>query len=142
MQGAGNVDLGRRRRTAIHVTIYGDFGGLNQYIDACRIAKGRWNKGNAKKRADQRIIVAQLPKCRAKGPVSIHYKYYCNNKRHDKDNIAGYFHKIFQDALVEKGIIKNDGWNNVVGFSDEFEIDKAYPRIEVTLVEVPNDSQL
>ena len=33
-------------------------------------------------------------------------------------------------------MIKDDGWNEVVGFSDRFEVDKENPRIEIKIIEV------
>ena len=39
--------------------------------------------------------------------------------------------KYILDAMIETGLIKNDGWKNVEGFKDRFEIDKDKPRVEV-----------
>ena len=41
-----------------------------------------------------------------------------------------------QDALVKSGVLQGDGWKHIVGFSDEFYIDKENPRIEVEIREV------
>ena len=41
-----------------------------------------------------------------------------------------------QDALVDTGVLKDDGWKYVVGFSDRFQVDKEHPRIEVKIREV------
>ena len=65
----------------------------------------------------------------------LQYKFFCQNRKKDKDNISGYFHKIFQDALVQRGVIKNDGWANITGFSDEFYVDTKNPRVEVEVIE-------
>lgn len=117
------------------VTIYGSFGSLNEYIKRCGEFNGRWNKGSAMKAQDQECIQAQLPRMRFQKPVTLDYVYYCRNRKVDLDNIAGYFHKIFQDALVKRGVIANDGWRHVVGFSDTFYVDRRDPRIEVTIRE-------
>jgi len=34
------------------------------------------------------------------------------------------------------GILDNDGWKNIKGFTDDFAVDKGSPRIEVVIVEV------
>ena len=68
-----------------------------------------------------------------KCPVKIIYRFYEENKKRDKDNVSGIAHKFVQDALVESGILKDDGWDYVIGFSDEFYIDRDNPRIEVIL---------
>lgn len=44
--------------------------------------------------------------------------------------------KFVQDALVQCGVLKDDGWKYVVGFSDRFEVDKENPRIEVLIKEI------
>lgn len=69
-------------------------------------------------------------------PVFIRYAYYEPNKRRDLDNISGYFHKVFQDALVHNGVITDDGWNYVTGFSDSFYVLAKNPRIEIEIEEV------
>jgi len=33
-------------------------------------------------------------------------------------------------------VLKNDGWNDIEGFSDEFFVDKQNPRVEVEISEV------
>lgn len=121
------------------VIIDGEFHSLNEFIFANRTGKGKWNKGNQMKQDDQRIIewhlAQQLHKIHIDKPVRLEYTYYCKNKKKDLDNISGYFHKIFQDALVNKGIILNDSWRYITGFSDEFFVDNKQPRIEVELIE-------
>lgn len=119
------------------ITIPGSFPGLNEFIDANRTGKGRWNKGNSMKRRDQKEIAMQIPRFHMDGPVWIDYAYFCPNRRKDLDNIAGYFHKVFQDALVERHVIPDDDWKHVVGFSDRFYLDRANPRIEVTVRDAP-----
>lgn len=115
------------------VVISGTFPGLNEYIDANRISRGRWNKGNAMKQRDQQLIASQLPRWRTEGPVRLEYRFYCPNRKKDLDNISGYFHKVFQDALVMRGVIPDDGWRYIRGFSDDFFVDKANPRIEIDI---------
>lgn len=121
------------------IIIDGKFPSLNQFIDANRSGKGRWNKGNSMKQADQKVlsgyILTQLRKVHIAKPVSFKYSFYEPNALRDKDNISGYFHKIFQDALVRCGVLQNDNWKCIVGFSDDFYIDKKYPRIEIEIIE-------
>lgn len=123
--------------------IEGTLPSLNDYIRAERGKYGKFNAARMKSE-NQEYIVWCIRKARirkAKGPVYIKYTYYEPTKRRDKDNIAAPAHKFIQDALVAAGIIKNDSWDYVTGFSDEFHIDNQHPRIEVTLEEVSNGSQ-
>ena len=120
--------------------INGKFPSLNQFIDANRTGKGHWNKGNKMKQDSQHEISAhilvQLKKVHIDRPVHISYDFYEPNKKRDLDNISGYFHKVFQDALVECGVIHNDSWHYITGFSDRFHVDSRCPRIEVLIQEV------
>lgn len=122
------------------VIIDGRFPSMNQFIEANRIGKGRWNKGNKMKQESQdtisSYIATQLHKVHIDKPVYIKYLFYEPNKKRDLDNISGYFHKVFQDALVHCGVIHNDSWHYIVGFSDDFQVDNKCPRIEVTIQEV------
>lgn len=47
--------------------------------------------------------------------------------------MSSFGRKVVQDALVSKGVISDDGWKNIKGFSDEFYVDNANPRIEVEI---------
>lgn len=90
------------------------------------------------KHSYQKLISAYIRRSRLKPikyPVKIIYRFYESNKRRDKDNISGLTHKFVQDTLVESGILKDDGWDYVTGFTDEFYIDKKNTHIEVTLIE-------
>lgn len=117
------------------ITIHGEFPGMNEFIKANRTGHGKWNAGNAMKQRDQNRIAAQIPKCRFDKPIWITYRYYCPNKKKDLDNISGYFHKVFQDALVTRGVIHDDSWKYIIGFKDEFFVDRNNPRIEVEVTE-------
>ena len=120
----------------MRIVIPGRFPGLNKFIDANRRKHGNFSMGNHIKQRDQKIICQFLPSVRFKKRIFIEYNFFEPNTRRDKDNISGYFHKVFQDALVQKGCIENDGWRNIRGMADYFEVDKANPRIEVVIEEV------
>ena len=57
---------------------------------------------------------------------------------HDRMNVASAFIKSFEDALQKQKVIKNDGWNDVLTPTLEFEIDRKNPRVEVVVKEVKN----
>lgn len=114
-------------------TIYGRLPSLNEYIAAER---AKYNAAARLKRQYQEIIISYINLSRLKpitSAVHITYRFYEKNRKRDKDNIAAIAHKFIQDSLVITGILKNDGWANIVGFSDEFYIDTKNPRIEVIL---------
>ena len=117
-------------------TIPGRFPGLNEFIAASRQHRGTWSGGNQMKRKDQNYIVQFIPKVKFKKRIFIEYNFFEPNTRRDKDNISGYFHKVFQDALVQAGCIPDDGWKYIRGMADYFDVDKGNPRIEIRIEEV------
>ena len=117
-------------------TIEGTLPSLNDYI---RAERGNKHIAARMKKDNQTYIVYSIQKAKirkAKGPVRISYTYYEPTRRRDLDNVAAIAHKFIQDALVAAGVLKNDNWDWVVGFSDEFRIDNNNPRIEVEIEEV------
>lgn len=131
------------RNTILKVVIPGVFPSLNEFIAANRVRRGDWSKGNDMKQTDQEIIKTYLRKARSMGfqsrlhpPVILNFTFYEPSRRRDPDNITGYFKKVFCDALVESGMLKNDNWVHIAGFSDRFECDPANPRIEVEIEEM------
>lgn len=84
----------------------------------------------------QAEIYEQLGRLRITRPVRMIYRWYEKDRRRDLDNVSSFGRKVIQDALVDTGVIKNDGWKEITGFSDEFYVDKKNPRIEVEIEEV------
>jgi hypothetical protein len=42
--------------------------------------------------------------------------------------------KYILDGLVEAGVLLDDDWGQIEGFTDQFGIDSKHPRIEVELI--------
>lgn len=119
------------------ITIPGRYPSMNQFIEANRTHKQKGNQMKQKAQNDISLhILDQLQRLRISKPIYIKYRFYEPNKKRDLDNISGFFHKVFQDALVGCRIIMNDSWYYIVGFSDEFYVDNKSPRIEVEIEEV------
>lgn len=79
-------------------------------------------------------IKSQLRGVQVKNSCYVKFRWYEANKKRDLDNVA-FAKKFIFDALVDCGVLKNDSRKYVVGFSDDFYIDKVNPRIEVEIVE-------
>lgn len=119
-------------------TINGRLNGLNEYTRACRT--NRYAGAKMKEENEQKIkwfAIKSLLLARGAftGKVHITYKWYEQNQKRDLDNIA-FAKKFIQDALVGLGVLQGDSWQHIVGFTDEFYIDKENPRIEVIISEV------
>ena len=118
-------------------TIHGRLPGLNEYVAAERA--NRYKGANMKRDAQAVVIMAirqQLRGVHFTRPVRIAYTWVERDRRRDLDNVAGFGHKVIQDALVSAGVLKDDGWDEVVAFSDGFAVDKKRPRIVVDITEV------
>ncbi len=119
------------------LTIPGTLNNLNDYITAERTNR---HKGARMKASNESIVVAAVWQCmrgiRIDKPVFMEYTWVEKNRRRDLDNISSFGRKVIQDALVAAGVLKDDGWKYVVGFSDRFQVDKDNPRIEVKIREV------
>lgn len=119
------------------LTIPGTLNNLNDYIVAERTNR---HKGAKMKADNGNIVIMSIRQCirgiKIENPVFMEYTWIEPNKRRDKDNISSFGRKVIQDALVSAGVLKDDGWRYVEGFSDRFEVDKKNPRIEVLIKEV------
>ena len=119
--------------------IYGRLPSLNEYLAAERSTiRGRrgHSAGNSMKRSCEMLIINAIRKARLKrikSPVILHYTFFEANRKRDLDNISATAHKFVQDALVKAGILENDGWNYIRGFTDAFAVDAKNPRIEVEI---------
>lgn len=109
--------------------------GLNEYVAAER--SNRYKAAKMKRDCQNAVIHEirhQLRGVKLIDPVILAYKFYEPNRRRDHDNVAGFAHKVIQDAMVESGLLVNDGWEYVAGFCDWFVLDKKNPRIEVEIL--------
>lgn len=116
--------------------IPGRLPGLNEYTDACRTNP----KSGARMKQESGDIVlwsifSQIRKVRFTRPVFLLFTFYEKDRRRDRDNVSSFARKVIQDALVTAGTIKDDGWDHVTGYMDQFRIDKKNPRIEVEFIE-------
>ena len=80
--------------------------------------------------------LVQLKKLKIKKPVTMSYLWVEQDRRRDMDNVSSFGRKVIQDGLVKSGILRNDGWKEIKGFSDSFAVDQRNPRIEVTITEL------
>lgn len=120
----------------IKLIIPGRLPGANDYINAER--RNKYAGAMMRKETEKRIeweVRKQLTGIRFERPVMMHYRWFEPNRRRDKDNIA-FAKKFVQDALVSACMLKNDGWEQIAGFSDDFDVDRTNPRVEIEFEEV------
>jgi len=113
---------------------------MNEYTSEQR--KNPYSGAKLKRNAQQLIelsIRSQMRGLKITKPVVLEYHFYEANRKRDHDNVSGFAHKVTQDALVAQGVLRDDGWDEILGYSDSFTVDKANPRIEVLIKEVDAD---
>ena len=119
------------------VTIPMRLPGLNEFIEACKTQRGKWNKGNQMKQdAEEEMswYLMRLPKF--KKPVKIKFIWVSEkDDRRDLDNIC-FAKKFILDALQKCGKITNDNRKYVRGFLDDFMWGSQYEiRLEIEEIE-------
>lgn len=123
-----------------HFMIHEGFPTLNEYLAAC----GRNPKAGGRIKHEYMDIASwsirsQLRGYHAEHKVILHYYFYEQNMKRDKDNVFAFASKTIQDALQKCKVIDNDGWKNVENFTHDFFVDKSNPRIEVYIEELTDD---
>lgn len=116
--------------------IPGRLPGLNEAFDAAR--RQKHVEAKTRSQCETRILCflrRDLRRWRADGPVILHYTFYEESRRRDKDNIFGYACKLIHDALVKGRYLKNDGWADIENVTFAWAVDKKRPRIEVEIEE-------
>ena len=105
---------------------------LNEYVRACR---ANVHAGNTMSRSAHYLCRLGMAKLNGRriDRAYILFRWIEKDKRRDKDNIS-FAKKFILDALQEADILRNDGWGEIIGFSDTFAVDKANPRVEVYLL--------
>ena len=103
--------------------VNGRLDGLNEYTRACRSNK---YAGAKLKKRNQAKVVRAIEDAGLKplrGNVSLVITWYdkpgANGRHRDKDNIA-FAKKFVLDGMVEAGLIADDDWATVIGFTDLF----------------------
>jgi hypothetical protein len=129
------------RSSVQHLWIPGKFPTLNEVLDArtrfSRVEsdKKRWNEYTAIKRGWEHHI-GWLVRAQHLEPVKsafFTYVFFEENKRRNPSNVVAVGIKIIEDALQKAGIIKNDGWSEVLGFAAYWDLDPKNPGTAVFL---------
>lgn len=109
---------------------------LNEFI--YQTNRNRFKGADLKKTVETQIIAslsAEMRQLRIKKAVNVDITYYEPNQKRDKDNIS-FGKKFILDALVRIGILKNDGWKYIKGFTEDFICTPELPgKVIVTLYE-------
>lgn len=81
------------------------------------------------------LIKQGMGKVKIEKPIAIHYMIYAKDKKHDRQNLGSCLDKCFCDALQTMKILKNDGWNDIIKLSFDYDVDTKNPRAEIEITE-------
>lgn len=114
------------------LVLKGELVDLNTYINAER--GNRFAAAKIKKEATEYVRLECLAQHIVKFTRSVYltFYWYCKDKRKDKDNIE-FAKKFIFDGMVQAGVLKNDGWDNIENYHHEWFIDKDNPRVAVEI---------
>ena len=115
--------------------IDGRMPGLNEILGATNA--NRYKGASLKKEWTDRIYWESLKQKIGKAiePVYIEFGWFEPNKKRDPDNFTSAGRKLILDGLQKAGVLTNDGWKNVSGFTDKWYVDKKNPKVIVTIME-------
>jgi Holliday junction resolvase RusA-like endonuclease len=103
--------------------------GLNEIIEA---AKSHWSVYREMKKTYQEAVEWTAKRIAPFDRAYLDITWFEPDRRRDLDNIAA-GKKFILDGLQAIGKIENDGWKQIAGFTDTFEVDKQDPRVEVKI---------
>jgi len=126
------------------VFIEGPLPGLNKFIASAKengFKRGkngrRFNRYAAIKKHWTELIelVCKAQGIRpVRGPATFHFTWIEKDRRRDPDNLAAGGRKLVLDGFVHAGILENDGWKHVQGWTDEFQVAKDTRRPGVLVI--------
>lgn len=99
--------------------------------------RGRgWKYSNAKRVWTDRVCgyahrTGILPYTK---PVWFDIRYLEKNRRRDPDNFAAAKKFIF-DGLVKARVIRDDGWDEIAGWTERWSVDKSNPGVLIEMTD-------
>ena len=111
--------------------------GLNELLEG-RLYNPRTHKYHnpVKAENDKKCFIAikkAMNNVVIKNPIICTYWIYAKDKMHDRSNVYSAVEKSFLDALQQAGVIKNDGYDDVLDSVFYTQLDKSNPRVEVEI---------
>lgn len=106
------------------LVIPGRLPGLNEVINAAKLRKGKWSAYYEMKKNYTEYVYQMARKAKLTPipePVFIEFRWREIDRKRDLDNIAA-AKKFVIDGLVAAGVLRQDGWKHLAGFSDTFQV--------------------
>jgi hypothetical protein len=118
--------------------IPGPLPGLNEVLASAKGYGGRgFGYAKLKRRWTQTIALHVLAAgIKHVDRAHFEFRWVEKDQRRDPDGVAAGGRKVLFDGLVLAKVLANDGWKQVAGWTDSFEVG-AKPGVEVTIIPVP-----
>lgn len=110
----------------------GKFPGLNELLAAAKMRRGRVYAAIKRRWTHQVAEAARAQRIPQYERARFAFLWREGSRRRDPDNVAAGGRKLILDGLVEAGVLPNDGWGNVVGWTDAWEVCRT-PGVLVTI---------
>jgi len=126
----------KKNKTAFFVPML--LPGMNDIVAYSKIRKGNWSAYadlKAKIERDLCLFIREQRIGKFIVPIWLRFVWYEKNRRRDPDNICAGGRKFILDSLVTEGVIKNDGWKQIAGWRDSFEVSPQKPGVYVSIEE-------
>ena len=110
---------------------------MNEMIGAAKGARGTGRIYAAEKKRLTNLVALLARAARLKPQKRVHVKFeFVERARNrDPDNLRA-ASKWILDGLVAGGVLDDDGWEQIAGFSDSWRVDKTNPGVFVTIFPV------
>ena len=116
-------------------SIPGRLSGLNDMTAKQGRGRGFAYAAEKRKWTNDIVLLARAARVPHFNRVHIAYRWVEANHKRDPSNIAAGGRKVAEDGLVLAKVLDNDGWKQIAGFSDAFEVGPK-PGVEITITEV------
>jgi len=112
---------------------------LNEYLQKARRSPHAENDMKQSIQNDLMILMYQQIqekgyKIPFKTQVDVHFIFTEKDTKRDKDNISATGKKFILDALVQRGVLIDDGWDYIGDYSEKFLLGKKH-NVRVLLTE-------
>lgn len=112
------------------LVIFGVTENLNDMLNVAKGPKGKTLLSARKRKMEEAICLQLANIAPIPGRNRLYFTWFCKDRRQDPYNISA-GRKVILDALQKARIIENDGWKQIRGFMEDFEVDKKNPRVEI-----------
>lgn len=112
------------------------FPGLNDIIGESSRSHHGWNRMK-QKWGRTVVLYARSQNFEAiRTPAHFEFEFIEPNRRRDPDNVVAGGVKIALDALVQAGLLKDDGWDEIASILPSWRVDKDAPGMRMTVREL------